>query len=84
MGRGCTRSKRTCSSGLTLWNGENLDFILSAVGLTPSDGKESEAQFLDREDLLEKAMATHSSILDWRILQRIQAALFHGVAKSWP
>ena len=38
-----------------------------------SDGKESacnagdQVQSLDWEDLLEKEMATHSSILDWKI-----------------
>ena len=39
-----------------------------------SDGKESvrndssnRGQFLDQEDPLKKGMATHSSILDWRI-----------------
>ena len=30
--------------------------------------QETQVQFLDREDPLEKAMATHSSILDYRIL----------------
>ena len=29
---------------------------------------ETQVQFLDREDPLEKGMATHSSILAWRIL----------------
>ena len=30
--------------------------------------QESRVQSLDQEDPLEKEMATHSSILDWRIL----------------
>ena len=29
--------------------------------------QETQVRFPDREDPLEKAMATHSSILDWRI-----------------
>ena len=29
--------------------------------------QETQVQFLGREDLLEKGMATHSSILAWRI-----------------
>ena len=36
-------------------------------------------QFLDQEDLLEKGMGTHSSILIWRI---IWWATVHGVSKS--
>ena len=31
--------------------------------------QETQVQFLDREDPLEKGMATHSSILAWRIPQ---------------
>ena len=39
--------------------------------------------FLGREDSLEKGMATHSSILPWRI-PCVEAwwAIAHGVAKS--
>ena len=41
-------------------------------------------QSLSREDPLEKEMATHSSILAWRILmgRRAWQATVHGVAKS--
>ena len=47
--------------------------------------KEMWVQSLDREDPLEEGMATHSSILAWRInLERgAWQAPFHGVAKSW-
>ena len=40
--------------------------------------------FLGREDPLEEGMATHSSILAWRILMDRGAwkAIVHGVAKS--
>ena len=37
---------------------------------------------LGREDPLEKGMATHSSILAWRI-PRTEEPGGHGVAKSW-
>ena len=54
-----------------------------------SDGKESPAvqetwvQSLGWEDPLEEGMATHSSILAWRIpMDRDQRATVHGVAKS--
>jgi len=35
----------------------------------PPSVKETRVQFLSREDPLEKGMATHSSILPWRIPQ---------------
>ena len=41
-------------------------------------------QSLGREDLLEKEMATHSSILAWKIpwTEEPDLAIVHGVAKS--
>ena len=53
-----------------------------------SDGKESACNTRDLnstpglEDPLEKGMATHSSILPWRIPQ-IWRATAHGVTKTW-
>ena len=46
---------------------------------------EIQVQSLDREDPLEKGMATHSSILAWRIPmdRRTWPAIVHGVTKSW-
>ena len=41
--------------------------------------QENRVQFLGREDPLEKGMATHSSILAWRIPW---LATVHGVTKS--
>ena len=39
---------------------------------------------LGREDPLEKGIATHSSILDWRIPWTVAWwATLHGVTKSW-
>ena len=46
---------------------------------------ETWVQVLGWEDPLEKGMATHSSILAWRIPKDRGAwqATVHGVAKSW-
>ena len=46
--------------------------------------QETWVRSLDREDLLEKEMATHSSILAWKIVWTREAwwAVVHGVAKS--
>ena len=46
--------------------------------------QEIRVQSLDREDPLEKGMATHSSILAWRIswTEERGRATVHGVAKS--
>ena len=43
---------------------------------------ETWAQSLGREDLLEKEMATHCSILAWKI-PRMEEPGRHGVTKSW-
>ena len=47
--------------------------------------QEDPVQFLGWDDLLEEGMATHSSILAWRIPVDREAsqATVHGVAKSW-
>ena len=45
--------------------------------------KETQVQSLGQEDTLEEEMATHSSILPWRILwTEDPGGLVHGVAKS--
>ena len=44
-------------------------------------GQETWVQSLGQEDPLKKGMATHSSILAWRIPWT--EATIHGVAKSW-
>ena len=42
-----------------------------------------QVQSLGREDPLEKSMATHSSILAWRIpYERAWQAMVHGVTKE--
>ena len=47
--------------------------------------QETWVQSLGWEDPLEKGMATHISILAWRILMDRQArqAIVHGITKSW-
>ena len=46
--------------------------------------QETQVQYLDWEDTLEEGIATHSSILAWRIPMEKGAwqATVHGVAKS--
>ena len=46
--------------------------------------QETQVQPLRQEESLEKEMATHSSILAWRIQWTVEpAGTVHGVAKSW-
>ena len=50
----------------------------------PPAMQETWVQSLCWEDSLEEGMATHSSILAWRIpMDRGTWASVHGVAKSW-
>ena len=46
--------------------------------------KETQVQFLGQEDLLEKEMATHSSILAWKIpwMEESGGLQVQGVTKS--
>ena len=55
-----------------------------------SEMQETWVQSLGQEDLLEEGMATHSSILAWRIQWTeepggwaLKEALVRGVSKSW-
>ena len=50
----------------------------------PPATQETSVQSLGREDPLEEGMATHSSVLAWRILMDRGTwwAIVHGVAKS--
>ena len=45
--------------------------------------QEMMVQSLVLEDLLEKEMATHHSILAWEMDRGVWQATVHGVAKSW-
>ena len=58
--------------------------VAQTVKNLPTMG-ETWVQSLGWEDPLEEGMATHSSILDWRIpMDRVAwQATVHGVAKSW-
>ena len=51
----------------------------------PPAVRETWVRSLGQEDLLEEGMATHTSILAWRIpMDRgARQAAVHGVAKSW-
>ena len=51
----------------------------------PTAMKETGVRFLGREDLLEKGMATHSSILAWRIPWTEEPGGYSlwGSQKSW-
>ena len=52
--------------------------LVAQLVKNPPTMRETWVQSLGWEDPLEKGMATHSSILDWRI----PWTLVHGVAKS--
>jgi len=47
--------------------------------------QETQVRSLGQEDPLEKGMATHTSIVAWRIpwIEEPDGATVHGVAKSW-
>ena len=47
--------------------------------------QETRVRSLSQEDPLEKEMATHSSILSWKIPtdRGVWWATIHGIAKSW-
>ena len=45
--------------------------------------RETQVQPLGQEDSLEKAMATYSSILAWKIPWMEEPGRLHGVADSW-
>ena len=51
----------------------------------PPAMRETRVRFLGWEDPLEEGMATHSSVLAWRIPRDRGAwrAAVHGVVKSW-
>ena len=64
----------------TLW----ASLVVQTVKNLPA-ARETWVQSLGQEDPLEEGMATHSSILGWRIPMDRGAwqALVHGVSKSW-
>ena len=58
--------------------------MMAQMVKNPSAIQETRLQSLGQEGALEKGMATHSSILAWRIPERSLAgiAYSHGVTKS--
>ena len=56
-----------------------LDSLVAQMVKNPPAIQETWVRSLGWEDPLEEGMATHSSILAWRILW----AIVHGVTKSW-
>ena len=58
--------------------------VVSQLVKNPSARQETPIQFLGQEDPLEEVMATHSSILAWRILMDREAwrATVHSVTES--
>ena len=60
-----------------------IGFPCGSVVQNPPAMQETQVQSLGGEDPLEKEMAIHSSILDWRIKDRgAWQATVHGVAES--
>ena len=59
--------------------------LVAQMVKNPPAMRETWVQSLGWEDPLEEGMATHSSILAWRIFMDRGAwqATVHGVAKSW-
>ena len=63
--------------------GERASLVTQIVRNLPAM-QETQVQSLDREDPLEKEMATHSSIVAWEIpWTEAWRATVHGVTKSW-
>ena len=61
-----------------------LASLVAQTVKSPHAMQETQVQSLDQEDSLEKGMATHSSILGWRIpwTEESGGATVHGVAES--
>ena len=59
--------------------------LVAQMVKNPPAMRETWVRSLGWEDALEEGMATHSSILAWRIFMDRGAwqAIVHGVAKSW-
>ena len=77
--------------GLGCSPGERIDYTLQHSGASlvaqmiknPSSVQKTWVQFLCWEDPLKEDMATHSSILAWRIDRGAWRATDHGITKSW-
>ena len=61
-----------------------MGFPSGSVVKNPSAMQETQVQSLDREDPLEEGMATHSSILAWRIPWTEQSGGLQSIgSQSW-
>ena len=62
-----------------------MAFPGGSVVKKPSAMQETQVQFLDWENSLEKEMATHSSVLAWEIpwTEELGGLQFMGMQKSW-
>ena len=67
------------------WSSGPSTSLVAQLIKNPPAMQETLVRFLGREDPLEEGMATHSSILAWRIPMDRGAwpAAVHGVAESW-
>ena len=67
------------------WSSGPSTSLVAQLVKNPRAMQETLVRFLGREDPLEEGMATHSSILAWRIPMDRGAwpAAVHGVAESW-
>ena len=74
----------TLYSVMYIYNTSWASLVAQLVNNPPAM-QETLVQFLGQEDALQKGLATHSSILVWRIPMDRGAwwATVHGVSKSW-
>ena len=63
----------------------SVGFPCGSAAKNPPAIRETWVESLGREDPLEEAMATHSSILAWRIpwAEEVGEAAVHSIAKNW-
>ena len=68
-----------------LWEISTISYMLAQMANNPQAMWETGVWFLGWEDAIKEGMATHSSILAWRIPMDRGAwgAWVHGVARSW-
>ena len=72
-------------SGMVFWGrpSSSMDFPGGSDSKESAHSAETLVWSLGQEDPLEKEMATHSSILAWRIPWTEEPGGLHGVAQSW-
>ena len=83
--------KATVRTSALIWSevgrfsGASQVVLMVKNPLLMQEMQETQVRSLSQEDPLEEGMATHSSILAWRIPQtkKPRGATVHRVAKSW-